>query len=417
MFARTSHRHTWSELDNRTVVDVSAMPRRKPRATIHRETMDDTTGWSTDGRGALSYDTEHYLSIGANARSIKLTKTTEADTYCKATRDYGAGTEVDLRDGSGNAPLCRVRFYIDPAVIAKVSDVSIWVATDWSNYKYRSLSGRYESGWFTAAFDLHNAAGAGSIDWEHVRYVRIQLDAPTAADLPYITVDSIEFYAKRAKGIYCLTLDDGLASQYDLLGYAADRGVYCTLGVPTASMGTGGSYMSVAQLHVLRDAGHLIANHGHRHLWPGGRGVPVGSGPYVDDYIRAYEWLMRNGFGDGARIFVLPGGGGSWKRDEIQWDYRTLFLGSYADAVRTTGEIVWCSDVRDTNVISTGPFDSVANAGTALAQAAAAGSVCCVGLHAVTDLAAWKAHIDDVVTARDDAGTIETATLADLWSK
>ncbi len=390
---------------NRPPACVSSGPRYGD--IIHYEPMDDITGWSPT-RCTLSYDTVHYVAGGNHPRAILLTKTDGTDA--KILRDYGTAT----KDLSGAC--LRARFFI-PTVedAAMLSDggasilLNVGDAAGRFAVGYLKSYARAQSGWTTVARPLASLAGAGTVNLAAIRYVQWQI-LTQAGRNPTIVLGSAEFYVGRSRGVYCLTLDDGPDSQYPMLTYAGERGVRASVFVNPANVGRPG-FMTIEQLRTLHAAGHLIANHGYAHVYPS-----AGKDAVLNDVAAGAQWLDASGFGDGSRIYSLPGGAGTWYRDEIGWDYRTEVLGPYCDAVRNTGSCSSSQDTIDIRDIATNCFDSVTDANSRLDDAINHKGVVVVGVHKIPDLAAWQAHIDRVAAAVA-AGTVEVRTLADLWTR
>ena len=112
-----------------------------------------------------------------------------------------------------------------------------------------------------------------------------------------------------------LTFDDGYENVFtDAFPIMQQYGIVGTIYLNENLVGTDGR-LTLAELHTLHDAGWTIANHtpDHTNLIDGSTtGLPTGVILTVDQIktiVKAgMDWLVANGFGDGADHFALPWG-------------------------------------------------------------------------------------------------------------
>ena len=97
--------------------------------------------------------------------------------------------------------------------------------------------------------------------------------------------------------------DDGSNTQYDPGGYLASKGMVATYGIIGSAVGDSG-ILTIAQIRDLQDQGHLIANHG----WTTDKWDDMSVQQIRDNLTKNAEWMCKNGFTQGARIVISPGG-------------------------------------------------------------------------------------------------------------
>lgn len=131
-----------------------------------------------------------------------------------------------------------------------------------------------------------------------------------------INFDNLRMTDKANHGILSFTFDDGWLSQYDE-AYTYMVGTYglpATLYASYDVIGTDPTkYLEVADLTDMYDDGWQIGGHGQYNL------DTVGD---VDDYVSDdKDWLIANGFWDGASDFAYPGGVWSSSIIDVVDDY------------------------------------------------------------------------------------------------
>ena len=124
--------------------------------------------------------------------------------------------------------------------------------------------------------------------------------APATVDM---TFNFLEAYNLITTPQFALTFDDSFSNQYDAACYLYAKGLHATFYVVPSWIDTPG-YLTLQQLQIMQQQGHLIANHTWEHL-------DVYSST-VDQYRasiqKAANWLYEHGFADGAFIMASPRG-------------------------------------------------------------------------------------------------------------
>lgn len=198
-------------------------------------------------------------------------------------------------------------------------------------------------GWHTVSFASDNPTWQQSgFDITKLRLIEMQIvlrDAAqqyTGADGLVITFDLLEFFTPISTAQYALTFDDGFADQYDIAAYLTAKGLRATFYITPGKIDSDPNRLTLEQLKIMHDNGHLIANHtwSHQKFKEKTTGEVLMTMPeYIREVTKAAEWLYANGFGDGARILAQPWGTGYITEEAID-----AVLGKYVDQIRLTGK-------------------------------------------------------------------------------
>lgn len=371
--------------------------------------------------GVKANDTVNYIaSLGSTKQSVMLTGN-GVNTSATLTHDYGS--VQDFRAGA-DSPLMKLRFYIYEGTPGTV--------TEWAGLEYirltigdNGLSNKFKFQITNTGTNLHAGWNevivtpamwieeAGSPAWNAIQDVSIVAKQVAANDTTSVTFDHIEFFAPMDKALFGFVFDDGTDGMYEVAAYLTSKGLRATFYIVPSFIGESG-YLTLAQLKLIREMGHLIANHSWSHpYWITDSQT---TDQMIEEIRHAAEWMCDNGFAEGARLFALPGG-------TMEWDWDGLYdlLGRYVDQIRLTGSFGYGSTgiapIRP-DLLFCSSWDSTANAGISLTNIVADKTMAIAlfhhelvgGTYTQADL---ESLIDDVVTQRD-AGNIDVVTVDEL---
>jgi len=242
---------------------------------------------------------------------------------CTVANDKASGairrTLAVAQDWSGNTRIS-LRFYVHAADYEYVNRMRLEVL-DSTNAKYRYYT-FYESsddatqvvgpGWHERTFhiDDYRAIDGANFDMTDVKYLRITIYHPTVEKTPSITFDRLMVYNPLTTPSSALSLplvilgfDDGSAQHYDVAAALSGRGMVGTFYVYGSGIGGAGA-LTLAQLKLMRFAGHLIGSHTYSHQQPFNG---LSAAQQINEVRQNVLWLQKNGLGDGAYHLAMPG--------------------------------------------------------------------------------------------------------------
>jgi hypothetical protein len=207
------------------------------------------------------------------------------------------------------------RFYIhpgsgssDPSTIASIAfqilDTS-GRATTWKIYNPVGVDVENGSGWKEWSLPISNFfSESAGFDITLIESFNFIVTKNNTTDTPVVTIDSMTVIPQESTPLCMIRLDDALDLQYDLCAYITKKGLTATVGAIGEKIGTS-TFMSLAQLQLLRDSGILICNH----LWYSDEYFDVQSDAQIlDSFLRMQAWMEQNGLGEGSRVIIVPGG-------------------------------------------------------------------------------------------------------------
>lgn len=331
-----------------------------------------------------------------------------------------------------------IRFYIAPQDLPNIAFIQVSFSTDASFANSRKFTAWNanglcaKGGWndYTGTIQSGVYTDTGVFDQTCVCNYAIYIGKKSADSQPSVTFDYLRVWDGRLKTpLYCLTFDDNHINQNQAVAYANAKGIPATIyaiggwtqiGVDVA----GAPGLTIADLQRMKRAGNLIANHSFNHTGWGSWNVNYASKliTYKTELIRNIEWMLQNGFGDGARIFASPGGG-------FGTNYDIEFAGYY-DQIRVVygmaGSGVHLTSLWDYNSeLKVATQDNAANAALGLVKLIGTaansytdgdGAVLITVFHQIDGLNGrismtdYKAHIDAVAAFRD-AGLLKCVTI------
>ena len=258
------------------------------------ETIGDWTAGGTAG-GAIAVDTSIY-SVGSG--SLKITSDVAASSNYFATKTISS----DL----SRAGIISLDVYIVDTT--KTSSITVYLSstTNFSKYFSRAITG-LKNGWNRIRIYKNFWSNTGTEDWANTMIrLRVRTDS-SASGNSIVYFDNLMYGTyHRPKVIW--TCDDGWASQYDeLYAYMAPRGLKATHYIVGSYIGTG-SYMTLAQLQTLYNAGHDICNHTYEHT----NLTTLGTQAEMESAISLNkDYLIGNGFtrNNMHLHFCYPNGG------------------------------------------------------------------------------------------------------------
>ncbi len=376
------------------------------------QNMSTAADWTTSG-GTDAKDTTFYRS---GTGSIKFTPdgsgTEMTSDVTFASIDL-SNTHIVVKfyihEGSGNTSytnLERIRLLVwGPTAGSFIDNFVVWT------------NGSYEAnphfGWDYATLvqsDVGQLTNGGA-DYTDVDRLRIELKY-TNNTAPEVSIDTIEFYPDNTFSPKVMfRFDDGIATQYDAGGYLASNGMVATYGIIGSAVGSG-NILTLAQLRDLQVQGHLIANHG----WTTDKWDDMTAVEIRDNLTLNAEWMCKNGFTQGARIIISPGG--RWPQhakpvlDELT-DFVWLVIGARNLARVDT---FYAPNIQRIIVETVDSGATPTNAKASVDDAIADNGIMTMMYHGVTagDVTTkFQAFVDYVATKRD-AGDIEVITPTDL---
>lgn len=199
--------------------------------------------------------------------------------------------------------------YIDDDMdLSNFSNISLLFSStsDWSKYFSCVIqSNNHKHGW--NRFVLHKAAfsNTGTESWSNTMIrLRVQCIADTGKNVSVCFDDLRYDHAGKAKCILCF--DDSPVSIYDNGKPILDGNGQVGVAFVVTSDIDGEGVLTKIQLTTMQTAGWDISNHTHTHAnLTGGALSQVLMEGQIDD---AYDWLVDNGFSEGARFFAYPYG-------------------------------------------------------------------------------------------------------------
>jgi len=176
--------------------------------------------------------------------------------------------------------------------------------SDWSKYfVLRINSDHHKHGW--NRFVLHKAAftNTGAESWSNTMIrLRVQCEANDGKNVS-VCFDDLR-YNHGVLALCMLIFDDGHSNVYDNAKPKMDTNSQPGVAfVITDEIGSGGSLTKV-QLTAMQTAGWDISNHSYSHLHL----ADIPQVAMENDIDNAYDWLIENGFTNGARFFAYPYG-------------------------------------------------------------------------------------------------------------
>lgn len=385
---------------------------------IYNCPCDDAAAWASASGAASTRtnDTDNYLCGSTNMQSVKITKT--GGTSVEVNNDLSLGGSQDVRTSGGAAPWLLIRLYIhEGSGASSYAQIARFILRfqsggAWTDFYSATVWGSIRRpGWVTI-IATPKVTSTGVPSWATISLIRFRFETAAAADVGQaVTIDQIAFIEPFIETpSYAFTFDDALDEQYESAAYLASKGLKGTFYVIPSRIGTAG-YLTLEQLHRMKEAGHLIANHSWDHGYWVTDSMSVEQA--ANEIVLAGDWLCQNGFGDGARIFAVPGG--SYECNDNA--YIRGLLGSYCDSMRFTSEHGVSNEVRVTqsrsDCIFTHAFDS--DAAQVLTDLLAYGGCVVTGFHGTAGLAFanFKALVD-TVAAQHQAGTIRVVTVKEI---
>lgn len=349
-----------------------------------------------------------------------------SQTACYASSTFAAPIDISA------AKWIRVWFYVDPAGVADLNEILLYLMTSSSDYRVFQLwddngagaSGK--AGWNVAYINVSGdtyAADGGTYNPASVATVRVrpQFDS---GKRPIVYIDEVAFMPGLAVPKVAITFDDGWyraanGDAWEACQYLLSKGLTATIYAIAGNIGNT-NYLTVDQLLELQSRGILVANHSYTHPdW-----TTLSYAQMKAEIVRAARWMGENGFGRGARYFAVPAGVFDW----ATWKNVYAPLGLQVRSTRTPGykfrlqppvpegELWYWTSQNDWTLIDDTPA-ATSGSGWAVDQAIADGGVAIIGGHywdaSPNSQAEYEAFVDDLAASRD-AGDVEVVTMADL---
>ena len=378
--------------------------------------VDDISTWVNYAGSVVSADTINCrCSTKTPAQSVKVTSS-GTGPYMIIENDF-AGT-VDV-----NNCLWGIRFYIHegtgdaaPSHITAIrlkmydtnGDSEDFYLDNGDAVGFAQFAGQWVERTTSKAWKVSGS----NLNFDDIAKIRLSATLDSAVAGVAVTFDKLWFFPKLSTGLYCPTFDDGRDEHYEAALYLSSKGISGTFAIISGRIGDGG-FLTLAQLKEMQEMGHLLVNHGWASLsYYSGGSQQYTNKQIADDITKGQEWLINNGLGRGARIWVQPGGDSNWRNN-----CETDFLGKYYDMVRITNRIQPTTH-WNTRIINTSAINSATAATTMCDRAVDTGALAVICFHQTDGgSVTWdqfKAHIDHVAGKRD-SGDIKCITLADLY--
>jgi len=411
-------------------------PAHKPKrdVVLYRDTMDNTTYWiNTQGTlSKASGENEFFSSIDSTQGSMKSTSNGSGFTsYNMQNTDISA----PWYDQNVNGKIMKIRYYrpynTDGSILTGITlDLYLGNDTTFNNViKYPILaSDDIKSGWGTIYVEISRDDGTSQgttigTGWDpsvaNLKAIRFKAGDPLQNENYYFIIDSVEIITPDSSYVpeVCVTFDDNLVDQREMIAYAIGKGVPVTLYVNggTAS-GSGSSYLYTEELQSLQKTGMvLIANHAYDHESPVADGLDLNAA--IGNVTRNITWMKDNGFAYGSRFFSYPNGGSAWRT--TAFEAQDELLGIYLKQVRTSPSTLNGSSFRSKD----DPLFLVPSIGDNMGTAITEGYglyleaktrdlpfLCLIHDQTRTIMSEYKTLIDLIATD-NDAGTVNAVTV------
>lgn len=175
------------------------------------------------------------------------------------------------------------------------------------------------------AFDKNEFNATGSPDWSSVKRIYISLQAKTAGTFATINIANMRMIKRKPQNAkIIMRMDDGLRSVYDVARPIFQKyNIPGTVFVNPEWVATDGSHklhpayggtheaMNLDELKELHDMGWTVCSHTYNHNLYVDPTVEASANYPRKKYSQAYhdlaatqDWLIKNGFGDGAESHV-----------------------------------------------------------------------------------------------------------------
>ena len=372
------------------------------------EGFENVADWTVTGAGATAQNDANLFTQGSQSIQVNAVN-----------GNYAYVTKSDLTLDLSVEDIFSFWVYIPDK--SKLSNIIFYVTstTSFSKYFSRTFS-IYKNGWNNLVLPKSRFTNTGSESWNNVMVkLRFRLNLISGQDIS-INFDELRFGIE-GKTKIIVTFDDGWNSQidkgYPIMAANGQRGVAF---ITTNAVGTG-SYMTLAELTTLRDAGWDISNHtaAHKHL------ATVSQEEMEADIDGGYDWLVANGFGNTAKFFAYPYGGYNdavvTKVKERHILARKTSLSTYAHF-----KIVNYYDLQYTlDALSVANYISVASVETEISTVIEAGGLLILLFHKIVDSDAYEGTeyltadfqaISDYLKTKQDAGLLEVITFCDYYN-
>lgn len=192
--------------------------------------------------------------------------------------------------------------YVDDAITApNLDSINLLFSsvTDWSKYFRINIPGdHYKQGWNRFVIDKASFETYGAESWSNTM-IRLKLDcqAKTGKNVS-VCFDDLRYDHMGTPAACILTFDDGHDGTYDYAKPKMDANFQTgVVFVVTDDIG-GAGQLTKAELTTMQTAGWDISNHSTHHSHNA-------AGASIDD---AYDWLIANGYDNGARFYAYPYG-------------------------------------------------------------------------------------------------------------
>ena len=271
------------------------------RQLLFKDDFGDLTAWSGTG-ASLSADTTHARSGVQSMRFATIGSSTEIVRTL--------ATPVDVSGAS-----IRLMWYVPsaPDNTTLTSSAKLYVrlysgaggAGTWR--ENASFNAQLRFGWQTVEIPLSTFQGmdTGTDHWDPTQVTKIAVGWRNAPAGAVVALDELSLWKDQGPARLMWTFDNGVVWDYTKIAPALEahgwRGAFA---VVPSRVGTSG-YMTLAQLQDLQARGHLIINNTYdrpsnwSNLTDAQRAAEVASGR---------QWLIDNGFTQGAGIVALPNG-------------------------------------------------------------------------------------------------------------
>ena len=275
----------------------------------------------TTPQGAFS-NLAGYLGRGFSGLDFKLLSTFEnVDDWSNATEDtvnyrHGSksvkliGTNVEtwnnnIENFDASGKLIYLRFYIPE--IGSNTNISIDLYNDWAYVRkgYLVRKTREGSKWIEYMFSVDSCEKQNGMDDIRIKDInRIRIHV-TSSEPVEVTLDALALVENpQPEAKFTITFDDGNKSDVSvaapIMSRYGFRGVSYV--IPTLIGNSG--YMNMSDLRKLQSLGWDIGSHGYEH-----KDLTQITGEELRAEIRqSKEWLIENGFGEGALHYSAPSG-------------------------------------------------------------------------------------------------------------
>ena len=299
------------------------------------------TNWTTTG-GTMTYDTDRKFRGTRSAKII----TPGATGNNKGMIEKTFSPPMDFTNAEFS-----LKMYTEDAMPVDVVEIYLRSGGNWSQFQLRHMQSAIED--YRTIDDMwhgittHMELTFGSFDISAVDLIRVSV-VGRDTDIATVWLDDLCYFPllNFPNGAIVFTIDDGYISTYTRTKAVLDKYNYGALVTVLKNQVDGNpEYVNIPQLHELQDCGWDIGCHSTTHMQiKDGVRVIDSTALIEEEALTCQDWLIRNGFKNGARFYSYPNGYHSKKYLEVMEKY--FIAARLADNTNTGGVALPFADNR-----------------------------------------------------------------------